>query len=41
MDLGTAREVVTRILKKLEAGGYVRQGDNYLEILKGGDKSHQ
>ena len=41
MDLGTAREVVTRILKKLETGGFVRQGENYLEILKGGDKSHQ
>lgn len=41
MDLGTAREVVTRILKKLEAGGWVRQGENYLEILRVGDKSHQ
>lgn len=40
MDLGTAREVVTRILKKLETGGFVRQGENYLEILKLGDKSH-
>lgn len=32
-DLGTAREVVTRTLKKLELAGLVRQNENYIEIL--------
>lgn len=32
-ELGTAREVVTRILKKLESEGKVVQGENGIEIL--------
>lgn len=32
-DLGTAREVVTRTVKKLELAELVRQHENYIEIL--------
>ncbi|MBX7125102.1 MAG: Crp/Fnr family transcriptional regulator [Cyclobacteriaceae bacterium] len=32
-DLGTAREVITRVLKKLEADGKVRQAGTAIEIL--------
>jgi CRP/FNR family transcriptional regulator len=33
-DLGTAREVVTRLLKKLEAEGTIRQEANSIEVLE-------
>ena len=33
-DLGTAREVVTRLLKKLEAEGSIHQDTNSIEILE-------
>jgi len=32
-ELGTAREVVSRILKKLEAENHLKQHSNYIEIL--------
>lgn len=32
-DLGTAREVVSRTLKKLEMAGLVKHNENYIEIL--------
>ena len=32
-DLGTAREVVSRVLKKLEADGQVKQHPHFIEIL--------
>ena len=32
-ELGTAREVVSRVLKKLEADKKVRQHPNFIEIL--------
>lgn len=33
-ELGTAREVVTRTMKKLEAEGLIRQHSNYIELLQ-------
>ena len=36
-ELGTAREVITRILKKLEKEGKVRQTPDGIEILQPGD----
>ncbi len=33
-ELGTAREVVSRILKKLETGGRIEQRKGYIKILK-------
>ncbi len=38
-ELGTAREVVSRVLKKLEAEGKVKQ-ENHLIIILDGDQSH-
>jgi CRP/FNR family transcriptional regulator len=32
-DLGTAREVVSRLLKKMEADKSIRQADHFIEIL--------
>jgi CRP/FNR family transcriptional regulator len=32
-DLGTAREVVSRLMKKLEREGIIEQGRNYVKIL--------
>lgn len=40
-ELGTAREVVTRVLKKLEAENKVSQKENLIRILGCGDKSHR
>jgi CRP/FNR family transcriptional regulator, anaerobic regulatory protein len=37
IELGTAREVITRVLKKMEKEGKVRQLANGIEILKPGD----
>jgi CRP/FNR family transcriptional regulator, anaerobic regulatory protein len=36
-ELGTAREVITRVLKKMEKEGKVRQLPNGIEILQPGD----
>ncbi len=36
-ELGTAREVITRLLKKLEKEGKIRQQANGIEILASGD----
>ena len=36
-ELGTAREVVSRVIKKLEAEGKVSQGANGIEIISDGD----
>ncbi len=36
-DLGTAREVVTRILKKLESDGKIKQTEKGIRILVSGD----
>ena len=33
-ELGTAREVVSRMIKKLEAENKIRQRQNYIEILE-------
>jgi CRP/FNR family transcriptional regulator, anaerobic regulatory protein len=33
LELGTSREVITRVLKKLEKEGKIRQADNGIEIL--------
>ncbi len=33
LELGTSREVITRVLKKLEKEGKIRQQDNGIEIL--------
>lgn len=33
-ELGTAREVITRTMKKLESEGLIRQQTNYIELLK-------
>jgi CRP/FNR family transcriptional regulator len=32
-DLGTAREVVTRVMKRLEQEGKIKQGEGRIEIL--------
>jgi CRP/FNR family transcriptional regulator len=32
-ELGTAREVVSRVMKKLEVEGKVKQTGNYIELL--------
>ncbi|MBL0342036.1 MAG: Crp/Fnr family transcriptional regulator [Bacteroidetes bacterium] len=39
-DLGTAREVVSRIIKKLEKSGNVRQTKEGIEIFNCGDICH-
>lgn len=39
-ELGTAREVVSRLLKKLEKEGKLRQTKEGIEILVDGDESH-
>jgi CRP/FNR family transcriptional regulator len=36
-ELGTAREVITRLLKKMEKEGKIRQVNNGIEILNPGD----
>jgi CRP/FNR family transcriptional regulator len=36
-ELGTAREVITRLLKKMEKEGKIRQNASGIEILTGGD----
>jgi len=36
-ELGTAREVITRVLKKMEKEGKIRQLPNGIEILQAGD----
>jgi CRP/FNR family transcriptional regulator len=36
-ELGTAREVITRLLKKMEKEGKIRQHPNGIEILRFGD----
>ena len=33
-ELGTAREVITRTMKKLEAEGLIQQQSNYIELLQ-------
>jgi CRP/FNR family transcriptional regulator len=40
-ELGTAREVISRIMKKLEQEGKLRQLPNSIEILSPGNLSHQ
>jgi CRP/FNR family transcriptional regulator, anaerobic regulatory protein len=40
-ELGTAREVITRVLIKMEKEGKVRQHPNGIEILQAGDQYHQ
>jgi CRP/FNR family transcriptional regulator len=36
-ELGTAREVITRLLKKMEREGKIRQLNTGIEILNPGD----
>lgn len=36
-ELGTAREVISRLLKKMEKEGKIRQGDDGIEIIGPGD----
>ena len=40
-ELGTAREVVSRVIKKLEKGGKLMQLDRGIKIFEAGDKGHR
>ena len=40
IELGTAREVVSRVMKKLEIDGKVEQKSREINILANGDLSH-
>ena len=33
-ELNTSREVISRLLKKLEQGGYIKLHRNHIELLK-------